>query len=108
MISSFVFSGFSLIYLVEEINGQRGDTKHKRFALKKMICHSAIEIERARREIDIHCRFGSNDNIVQLETHSIDDPSSSVDDIPITYDNNHQSVQSVVRVLMIFPFYKVQ
>lgn len=83
---------------------RQSSSGEKRYALKKMLCHSSIEIDRAKGEIDIHRRFGAHENILALEAYSIDNS----DDIAIAYnDTGAVDLSNAVRVLLLFPFYKV-
>ncbi|KHN76405.1 Glycosyltransferase 25 family member [Toxocara canis] len=53
--------GFSEVFMVSEVGTSQ------RWALKQVECHSSHDVERVRREIDVHERFGSHPNILALE-----------------------------------------
>lgn len=80
---SFDFSGFSQLFLIEEIKNKQ------KWALKRIDCHSDIEVERVFREIEIHNQFTSKENILRLECYVENDLPNSC------------------RFSLVFPFYKV-
>ena len=48
----------------------------ERAVIKKVDCHSKLEVERTRREINIHQKFGNHENIISIlaaaETKGLD------------------------------------
>jgi serine/threonine protein kinase len=52
--------GFSQIYEADDIE------KSTKVAVKKMICHSKSDIDRVRREVDVHRRFQGAPHIISL------------------------------------------
>uniref|UniRef100_A0A0N5A8U9 non-specific serine/threonine protein kinase n=1 Tax=Syphacia muris TaxID=451379 RepID=A0A0N5A8U9_9BILA len=61
IIRQFAKGGFSQLFLVEELS-----TK-KRWAMKRLDCHSDSDFRRVCREIEMHRRFGNHPNILALE-----------------------------------------
>lgn len=71
------------MFLVSEVGTSQ------RWALKRVECHSTIDVERVRREIEVHERFGSHPNILALECLS------------------DELIDDTRRFSLIFIFYKV-
>ncbi|VDD86872.1 unnamed protein product [Enterobius vermicularis] len=61
VIRQFGKGGFSQLFLVEELSTKR------RWAMKRLDCHSQTDVQRVCREIEMHRQFGSHPNILPLE-----------------------------------------
>ncbi|VDN59377.1 unnamed protein product [Dracunculus medinensis] len=82
ILRKFAEGGFSQLFLIEEIKNKQ------KWALKRIDCHSDIEVERVFREIEIHNQFTSKENILRLECYVENDLPNSC------------------RFSLVFPFYK--
>lgn len=79
-------SGFSLIDLVE--NG----TTRKRYACKRITCHSAEDQQHALREIQLHAAV-QHANVVKVYDHALTGDADIV-------------VNAISHVNMLLPYYK--
>ena len=80
--------GFSSVQLVE--NTRNG----KRYAVKRITCHSIEDQNLAKNEIDINRKFSDHPNIVSLIGAELDGNADIVHDV-------------TSEVIMVFPYYEV-
>lgn len=83
-----IFSGFSIVYLVENTRTR------KRFAVKKIICHGRDDQKAALQEIDYH-KMVDHPNIIRcIDSTVIGSPD------PV--------LNSTSEVLLLLPYYPVR
>uniref|UniRef100_A0A914W0L8 Myosin heavy chain n=1 Tax=Plectus sambesii TaxID=2011161 RepID=A0A914W0L8_9BILA len=88
--------GFSTVHVVQEVGGSR-----RRYALKKMICHSDVELARAKREIQAHQSLGSHPNVLSIEAHQIGEAKG---DRAMVYRTGE--LYDATEVLLVLPLYE--
>lgn len=82
ILKPFAKGGFSQLFLVEECKTGR------KWALKRIDCHSKTDVDRVRNEINVQLRLGAHLNILTLECFT------------------HDEIPHGLRFSLIFTFYK--
>jgi len=100
MLISLNFSGFSIVYLVEE----RKTGKH--YALKRIVCHSARDEKRVLDEINLHRRVEttSSANIIPCLGYT---SSQVAAHRAVVYEHESNFVVDTVEYNILLPYYKV-